>query len=311
MKKRLLLCALFLGHGLGQSQTQELQAGIIYSAGTRVSSSQMGISVQIPQHWQGAVQSGSVFAVASNSKAGLGLLIPQVGSSREDLVAFLERRHDLGQGIIAIPQGRAKQQGNQISQIYQAGQSLIQARSVLGQHNNGMTVFVLGLANQQREHQTLLNDLTSSLRFFAPQAASMVQQWNQNLRGKKVYLYEVKTTGGSNTTSSRSGTQSTREATWHLCSNGQYRSSRNFHASINIDFDTGSGYDKATTQQSSDSTQNTQDAGVWKVVMMGAIPVLSLRSSSGAWYGHGLWFDGQSMFVDKTKVAVSSSEICR
>ena len=307
MKHFFVLSVLLAIFSLSQAQTSEseIQAGVAYKALSRVYSSWTGVSLQIPTDYQGGVQNASTFLMRQTSGSSAVLAVAQVGANLSDIAAFLNSPQDVGNGVLVNPNSSAKIQKNRVSQRYQANGYMALVLSVMGSNENGITFYYFGSSNLEATGQKLLETLANSVRFTKPQALEVLTWWNQNLRGKQLYLFDYKTTGNAQT-----GTDTTREATWQLCSNNQYTYQGNVQTSLNVSVR--DPYDSSIerTGLNNAGLNASSHTGRWKAVMLGAAPTLMLIGTDGFVRGHALWINGQNLLVDGMKVQVSSSKQC-
>lgn len=303
---RALVYMLCLGFfTVAQSNEQEIQAGVNYKSLARVRSSWTGTSIQIPADYQGGVQNASGFLMRHTAGLSVVLAVSQVGANLQDMLAFLNSPQDAGNGVLVRPNSSARVEQNRISQRYQAGQFVSLALSVVGSFGNGITFFYFSPSNLEANGQKLLESLASSLRFSKPQASGVLSEWNQNLRGKQIYLFDYTSTGNAKT-----GTDTTREALWHLCPNNQYGFQGNVQTSLNISVRDPSDSTIEQTGLGQSGLNASHHTGRWKVVMLGIAPTLMLVGSDGFVRGHALWFNGQDVRLDGMSVQISPSKQC-
>jgi hypothetical protein len=290
---------------LAQASEAEIQAGITYKSLTRVRSSWTGTSIQIPADYQGSLQNATSFLMRHTGGSSVVLAVSQVGATLQDMQAFLNSPQDAGNGVLVRPSSSARVEQNRISQRYQAGQFVSLALSVVGSFGNGTTFFYFGPSNLEANGQKVLESLASSLRFSKPQASEVLSQWNQNLRGKQIYLFDYTSTGNTKT-----GTDTTREANWELCTNGQYTYSGNVQTSLNVTITDPSDSSNWTDRLGQAGLNASNHTGRWKVVMLGITPTLMLVGNDGFVRGHALWFNGRDVRLDGTSVQVRPSTQC-
>lgn len=289
-----------------ETGSAEIQAYQQYSGGTRVRSSALGISYLIPDGWIGIVADQMSFAMSSSDRQGLLLVRAQVGASQDDILSYLGTAQDLGNGVVIQPLGQAQIIGRELHQRYQVGTFSGQAVSVYGDHDNAVIFFAVGPVSDDAYYARLLGNLADSVQFSQAEALETLQQWNVNLAGKKLYLFDYQ--APSIAFAPGQGADYTREATWHLCSDGRYASKDTAGGTINLSPQSGGASNASFNSASFDQAQA---AGSWNVIMVGALPILSLRSNAGTWQGLPLGFDGTSVFLGGQAVTVNQSELCR
>jgi hypothetical protein len=306
MRLNLLGLVLMLStFGAVAQQLEEMQFGRVYNAGTRVNSSALGVSLVIPESWQGGVANATSFAMTDTSRTRWMLAIAQVGASIQDVATWLNTPQNAGNGVMMQPVGQAVIQRNRLSQRFTGGGFVWQAISLMGAADQGLTLIALGAPDQQTQ-QALLERTINSVKFSQAQATVLLQQWNTNLRGKQLYLFDYSSTGNTKT-----GTDTTREATWQLCSNGQYAFSGNVQTSLNITITDPSDSSNWTDRLGQAGLNASNHTGRWKVVMIGAQTTLLLMGSDGLMRGHALFFDGRNLKVDGLSASINPSSQCR
>lgn len=275
----------------------ELRPGEQYPPGTRVESAGDGVSFVLPPEWLGGLPPDSpVFLVGSNSRAGAGMIIMRSSASWEDVEALLNQPQDLGDGVVLQPTGAGtrSERGYEIS--FSNGQYSGHAIGRIGPAGNGAIVFFGGPAQQSEYYQGLTRDTAGSIRFAAPRASGVVQEWRSVLAGSMLKRMSSYYSGGLD--GAYVGGSSSR--TLHLCSDGSYA----YFSSSSVAADAGGG-------TSGYSGGSGGDSGRWDLQALGAQARLVLRSDSGEYSEHTLTYQNETTYLDGERVFRVRSDRCQ
>ncbi len=199
----------------------EIQSGVIYPAGTTVESSQIGVSLTIPQGWQGVLPQGAETFVMESAELQARLYLVIEAVSQQQLEQALSEPLALGGGIVLHPVSKPRNNRGLLEADYSVldmGQSIsafVSARILKPQL--GAVVIVLP-ANQGGQLKQAASRIIESIETLAlPEAAPAMpsagaNSWQAYLRGRHIQRY--------NTHSDYQETQSL----W-LCSDGSFRKS--------------------------------------------------------------------------------------
>jgi hypothetical protein len=277
---------------------QEMLAGQVYNAGSRVRSSLMGASLVIPQGWRGAVQNASTFALTTSAQENATVFaVSQVGANVDDLTGWLAQPYPVSANLVLQPVGKPQRSANRLTQRYRAANLFAASVTLLGPNSNSLSLMAAG--DEQRV-QRWLEQIAPSVRFFAPQANEFLKQWDANLRGKQLYAFSYTSTG-----TAQSGTDSTREAQWQLCRDGRYGFAGNIENTISVNTSIGLGVDRQSFALGDARQYAARHTGRWKVIMLGALPTLMMTGDDGWMRGNTLWFDGRKLTVDGLDATLS------
>lgn len=299
-----LLFSLFLFYSLPllAADPQPIVPGQQYAAGSLVSSSESGIRFQLPSEWLGGLPvGGAAFILGSNSQPGMGLVIMRGQGQMQDIQGLLASEQDLGSGVVLYPSGMPRLEGKRMTAEYTNGVYYGYAIGELSENGNGVVIFFAGPQAQAKTYQALTQDVINSVRYSAPQASPLVQQWKQLLSGMMLKRMSSYYSGGGVDGSYVGGSSS---QTLHLCSNGQYAYA--YSSDFSVDGGNTGGYSAGGYGSSGD-----QDSGQWDVETLGTQVALVLRSQDGSQSMHSLALQNEETYVDDERAYRVQSDRCR
>ena len=198
-----------------------VEDGGTYPSGTHVVSAPLGVSLDIPKKWIGALPPGSpALVLGSESVPGMCLVTASRGVSRDDLVQALSGQQTIDGTMILSPTGRPTLGTDAISAIFEAetatGPFVAYATGVVGSNGTSVVTFATGPKENASLYEGLVQTVLDSVLFAAvpgaPKAHTPTGMMAARLGDKK--LTGIHSAGG----------QSIKEELW-LCADG--RMSRN------------------------------------------------------------------------------------
>jgi hypothetical protein len=197
----------------------ELQSGVIYPSGTTIEVSQMGVSLTIPQGWQGVLPQGTETFVMESAQLQARLYLVIKAVSQQQLEQALSEPLPMGGGIVIQPTSKPRSNYGLLEADYtllNMGQSIpafVSARVLKPQL--GAAVIVLP-ANQDGQLKQAASRIIKSIETLAlPEATPAIpsagaNSWQTYLRGRHIQRYN---------------THSDYQETQHLwlCSDGSFR----------------------------------------------------------------------------------------
>lgn len=101
----------------------ELRPGVEYAAGTRVQSTELGLSFEVPAGWKGGVPPGAdAMLLASDVHPGLVVVLAQAGARPDEVASALSQPLPIDAGLILQPTGASTRQESRLTQRYEAEQ---------------------------------------------------------------------------------------------------------------------------------------------------------------------------------------------
>ena len=286
-----------------QTGVRELQVGGQYPAGTRINSSQHGISFIVPRDWKAALRPDlPALLIASDTEPGAILALAGLGLTATDIAALLNEASDMGNGVTLQPLGQAQIKGSRVTQTYSAGQFAGRALAVIGQNGASLTFIAFGPQEQSTYFAGLLEGMASSAQYSQAKAAATIKQYTQLISGKTLYSFSY---SGSSTTNNSFGSSS--ERTWNVCSNGTY--SYQGVAESGGNFSIG-----ATTPQDLGgvaSQSSSAHAGRWRIVVFGMDLKLVLQAQDGQVRVYTVGNNGKYLTLDGKEVTLNANQQCR
>ena len=243
---------------LPESSTAKMQEQAQYKAGTRVSSSQFGVSFVVPQGFKGATTQGvTVLGNGRTDTNGVNILIfPFLGANLDDMNALMSKPIDYGK--IKFNPIEILSTANRVTVRYSSDQYTAVGVAALGK-GNGLGVQVIGYASNPNLEQ-LAKSLVNSLKFSSASLNSTFATIQRGLSGKYLFAYSY-----SGTTSNTGSFSSESKRQWDLCSNGRYFFEGNSESAFNVQLPNG-----GDTQGNAGGASQNQDgsSGRWKVVVV-------------------------------------------
>ncbi len=198
--KRLIFILFSVGYAANLLAV-ELSIGGVYQAGTKVQSSEAGLSLTIPSGWQGAMPQGVNAFVIQKQGAQDTILVQAEQMDKQSVLSLMNQPITLDQGLSLVPQGRTTEKSGVITGKY----------SVLGQYANakgeiqalvgkyGISVALIGLGFSAGEPGKTLSEVVKTIKFEAPRVAhqnqpqvasgSGGQSWSDYMRGRYIVYY--------------------------------------------------------------------------------------------------------------------------
>ncbi len=286
-----------------QTGVKELQVGGQYPAGTRINSSQHGISFIVPRDWKAALRPDlPALLIVSDTKPGAILALAGLGLTASDIAALLNEASDMGNGVTLQPLGQAQIKGSRVTQTYTAGQFAGRALAVIGQNGASLTFIAVGPQEQGPYFAALLEGMAGSAQYSQAKATAAIKQYTQLISGKTLYSFSY---SGSSTANNSFGSSS--ERTWNVCSNGTY--SYQGVAESGGNFSVG-----ATTPQDLGgvaSQSSSAHSGRWRIVVFGMDLKLVLQAQDGEVRVYTLGNNGKYLTLDGKEVTLNANQQCR
>ena len=242
-----------------ETSKADLREQAQYKAGTRVSSSQFGVSFVVPQGFKGATTQGiTVLGNGKTDTSGVNILIfPFVGANLTDVYALMSKPIDYGQ-ISFSPTDTGSTNANRVTFHYTSNQYAAVGVSTLGK-GNGLSFQVIGFASNPNLEKLALA-LANATKFSSASLNATLQTIQRGLSGKYLFAYSY-----SGTTSSTGSFSSESKRQWDLCSNGRYFFEGKSESAFNVQLPNG-----GDTQGNAGGASQNQDgsSGRWKVVIV-------------------------------------------
>lgn len=205
------------------AQAVEVQQGVIYEGSSRLESSQLGLSFQVPAGWQGAWPQGSEFFILESQalQSTVFMMIDQ--GTEQELRSLMSQPIPLDEQVVLQPVGQIRQQGKALIADYDvSGNPQYAARIAATSGLNNLAVAFIALAAKESapQLQPVLDQLVNSLGFSQPKAPPAAAtggagSWQDYMRGR--YIVRMYTGSG----------YSEKEEVW-LCSDGSFYRSTNY-----------------------------------------------------------------------------------
>ncbi len=243
---------------LPESSKAELREQAQYKAGTRVNSSQHGVSFVVPQGFKGATTQGiTVLGNGRTDASGINILIfPFVGANLEDVYALMSKPIDYGQ-LSFSPTDSGSGNANRVMFHYSSNASNAVGVSVLGK-GNGLSFQVIGFAsNAALEPLAMAN----ASKFSGASLNNTLQTIRAGFSGKYLFAYLY-----SGTTSNTGSFSSESKRQWDLCGNGRYFFEGKSESAFNVQLPNGGD----TTGSAGGASQNQDGSnGRWEILIVG------------------------------------------
>ncbi len=250
-----------LTSSLIETSKAELREQAQYKAGTRVNSSQHGVSFVVPQGFKGATSQGiTVLGNGKTDASGVNILIfPFVGATINDLYALMSKPIDYGQ-LSFSPTDTGSGNANRVMFHYSSNQYSALAVSVLGA-GNGLSFQVIGFASNPNLEKLALA-MANASKFSSASLNKTLQTIRTGFSGKYLFAYSY-----SGTTSNTGSFSSESKRQWDLCSNGRYFFEGKSESAFNVQLPNGGD----TTGSAGGASQNQDgSSGRWKILIVGS-----------------------------------------
>jgi hypothetical protein len=245
---------------LPETNKTDLREQAQYKAGTRITSSQHGVSFVVPQGFKGATTQGiTVLGNGRTDASGVNILIfPFVGANLNDVYALMSKPIDYGQ-ISFNPTDTGSTNANRVTFHYTSNQYAAVGVSALGK-GNGLSFQVIGFASNPNLEKLALA-MANATKFSNASLNSTLATIQRGLSGKYLFAYSY-----SGTTSNTGSFSSESKRQWDLCSNGRYFFEGSSESAFNVQLPNG-----GDTQGNAGGASQNQDgsSGRWKVVIVG------------------------------------------
>jgi len=168
----LILCLLLF---MQNTYAAELEQGVVFNSGERLTASKAGISFVIPNDWSGSVSNDGDFVMNSNQHYGMLILTASSTNNKHEMARSLTQQPlNIGSGYIFYPSGNAKVESNGVTQNYYGkdpsnGAELNGHLHLLeGDYGQSVTIVVMGAANNSNYNNELLHNTLNTIHFFNP-----------------------------------------------------------------------------------------------------------------------------------------------
>ncbi len=245
---------------LPETSKAELREQAQYKAGTRVNSSQHGVSFVVPQGFKGATTQGiTVLGNGRTDASGVNVLIfPFVGANLNDIYALMSKPIDYGQ-LSFSPTDSGSGNANRVMFHYSSNAYNAVGVSVLGK-GNGLSFQVIGFASNA-DLEKLALAMANASKFSSASLNSTLQTIRTGFSGKYLFAYSY-----SGTTSNTGSFSSESKRQWDLCSNGRYFFEGRSESAFNVQLPNGGD----TTGSAGGASQNQDgSSGRWKILIVG------------------------------------------
>lgn len=246
---------------LPETSKAELREQAQYKAGTRVNSSQHGVSFVVPQGFKGATSQGiTVLGNGRTDASGVNILIfPFVGANLNDIYALMSKPIDYGQ-LSFSPTDTGSSNANRVMFHYSSKQYNAVGVSVLGK-GNGLSFQVIGFASNA-DLEKLALAMANASKFSNASLNNTLQTIRTGFSGKYLFAYSY-----SGTTSNTGSFSSESKRQWDLCSNGRYFFEGKSESAFNVQLPNGGD----TTGSAGGASQNQDgSSGRWKILIVGS-----------------------------------------
>ncbi|MCH2198612.1 MAG: hypothetical protein MK081_07495 [Flavobacteriales bacterium] len=190
---------------LGQS---ELQAGVVYQGGERISISQIGLTFQVPVGWIGALPEASEAFILEPSNGGSTAFILIDDYSYESLTTDLNNPLPIEAWSGIQPKGKAQRKGDMVCNnfsTYGLGDFDAYASAKPGSHGTGFGVVLIAPPSSIQSQVPAMDQMVAQAQLNAPATNSTTSnantttaagsgEWYNYMRGQ--YLRYMKTANG-------------------------------------------------------------------------------------------------------------------
>lgn len=284
---RMLALGLGLAAGAAFAAPPDVVPGRTYAGGTAVSFPALGVTVVLPDAWQGVLTpSGDAFVLGSETEPGLLLMIAEPGSSAASLRMALSEPLPLDDATTLVPEGDPAPADGGLETTYTvAGQPGLRglARGFVTARGTAIGLVAVGPADRLGAYRSTLRAMAHSISEHAPRAHAPAESgdWAARLRGMALV-------------SMQSGDGHARKRQISFCSDGEYR------------------YADDESYASSDAIGDFSyagaggDRGRWRVEG----GVLLLSSADGPTSRHVLERRGEQTFMDGERWLLVDRSVC-
>lgn len=187
----------------------EVQVGQVYSGGTWLESSELGVAFTVPPGWRGAWPAGSeVFVLQPESDPSVYILAMGEEATREDLAATMAAPISLGDGLSLSPTGQVTNRGKALVGRYQVvgGAHRLDAygEAVAGAHGVAVAYILIATPASLASHEAAVRKLTDGTALGAPTDGQATAEgggtgsgekdsWDAYLKGKYIVRYYTAT----------------------------------------------------------------------------------------------------------------------
>ncbi len=245
---------------LTESSKAELREQAQYKAGTRVNSSQHGVSFVVPQGFKGGTSQGiTVLGNGRTDASGVNILIfPFVGATINDVYALMSKPIDYGK-LSFSPTDSGSGNTNRVLFHYSSNAYSAVGVSVLGQ-GNGLSFQVIGSASNA-DLEKLALAMANAGKFSSASLNNTLKTIRTGFSAKYLFAHEY-----SGSTSNTGSFSSESKRQWDLCSNGRYFFEGSSESAFNVQLPNGGD----TTGSAGGASQNQDgSSGRWKILIVG------------------------------------------
>lgn len=244
-----------------ETSKAEMREQAQYKAGTRVNSSQHGVSFVVPQGFKGATSQGiTVLGNGRIDASGVNILIfPFVGANLGDIYALMSKPIDYGQ-LSFSPTDTGSSNANRVMFHYSSNAYNAVGVSVL-EKGNGLSFQVIGFASNPNLEKLALA-MANASKFSSARLNNTLQTIRTGFSGRYLFAYSY-----SGTTSTTGSFSSESKRQWDLCSNGRYFFEGRSESAFNVQLPNGGD----TTGSAGGASQNQDgSSGRWKILIVGS-----------------------------------------
>jgi len=187
LSNKYLLLIICLRLFMQNAYAAELQQGVEYNSGERLTATKAGISFVIPNDWSGSVSNDGDFVMKSNQHYGMLILTSSLTNNRHEMASSLTQQPlDIGSGYIFYPSGNAKVESNGVTQNYHGKDPSSRAalkghlHVLEGGYGQSVTIVVMGAANDSNYNNKLLHNTLNTIDFFNPDSQQNYTDHNQH-----------------------------------------------------------------------------------------------------------------------------------
>ncbi len=245
---------------LPETSKAEMREQAQYKAGTRVNSSQHGVSFVVPQGFKGATTQGiTVLGNGRTDASGVNILIfPFVGANLNDVYALMSKPIDYGK-LSFSPTDTGSGNANRVIFHYSSDAYSAVGLSVLGK-GNGLSFQVIGFASNPNLEKLALA-MANASKFSSASLNNTLKTIRVGFSGKYLFAYSY-----SGSTSNTGSFSSESKRQWDLCSNGRYFFEGNSESAFSVQLPNGGD----TTGSAGGASQNQDgSSGRWKILIVG------------------------------------------
>ena len=276
-----------------------LEAGQIYTGGTVVRVSELGIAFQIPKDWSGGMPQGvDALILSSETHAGMLTALGQQSSNVDEIVNAMSQPVPLDNTTVLMPVSQPEVSGQWVNVRYSGSDGINPlvgyATAMVSDEGRGILYIVAGLATDDAYFQELvarLVDSTVSVPVVAQSSTGesgssdsdntpLAQEWANHLSGQLLtYMSSYSSSGGGTVSSSA-------KREMYLCRDGRF-----FYqdeSSVSVDVSGAGGF----------SGGQDSDPGQWRIITQGNQAGLEYEWDSGSTSQHLLEFREGATYID-------------